>query len=278
MKAETNRQFKTLGPQASRLVAELHERSRSLFSLRDVIDITGFRPGPARSFMAKLVSRGIATRLKPGLFVLVPFEFGRVREYVGNPYVIARELAGGRNYYLSHSSAMDIHQMVTQPRLVVYVTTLHQMRPRSIYGTEFRFVRCKRRHFFGTTEHWIDKREKVIVSDLERTIIDGLKQPDYCGGVVEVAKGFWMRRQDIDPKRLVDYALRLNVGAVIRRLGFLMELWRIEVPEQIERLRRKLTDSYVLLDPGLPPDGKFQKRWRLQLNVAPDELQAVLRT
>ncbi len=31
--------------------------------------------------------------LKPGLFILVPFELGREREYLGNPYVIARELA-----------------------------------------------------------------------------------------------------------------------------------------------------------------------------------------
>lgn len=278
MKALKNQHFKTLGPQASQLVAELYERNRSIFSLRDVMQITGFKPGPARSFMAKLVSRGIATRLKPGLFILVPFEFGRTREYMGNPYVVARELAGARNYYLSHSSAMDIHQMVTQPRLVVYVTTLRQLPSKKIHGTDFRFVRSKKRHFFGTMEHWIEKQEKVVVSDLERTIVDGLKEPDYCGGVVEVTKGLWMRRYDLDPKRLVDYALRLDVGAVIRRLGFLLELLRLESPDEISRLSRKLTDTYVLLDPGLPPDGRLQKRWRLRLNVTPGELQGAVGT
>jgi predicted transcriptional regulator of viral defense system len=127
-------------------------------------------------------------------------------------------------------------------------------------------------------EQWVEKHEKVIVSDPERTIIDGLRNPNYSGGLVDVAKGLWIRRQDVDPKRLVDYAIRLNIGAVIRRLGFLLELWRIEAPDQISRLNRKLTDTYVLLDPGLPPDGKFQRRWRLRLNVTPQELQGAVRT
>ena len=62
-------------------------------------------------------------------------------------------------------------------------------------GTEFRFVRCKPADVFGTAEHWVDEdREASVVSDLERTVIDGLKQPEHCGGLTEVAKGFWMRR------------------------------------------------------------------------------------
>jgi len=34
-----------------------------------------------------------------------------------------------------------------------------------------------------------------------------------------------MRRDDIDSGKLVDYALRLSVGAVIRRLGYLLETY-----------------------------------------------------
>lgn len=39
-----------------------------------------------------------------------------------------------------------------------------------------------------------------------------------------------------------------------------------------------LTDTYVRLDPVLPAEGKFVRRWRLQLNVPPDELLSVGRT
>src|SRR5262245_21063276 len=109
---------KTLGSQAARVLAALHERRRTIFTVADVQEVTGLGGQSTRNFVGKLVRRGVATRLKPGLFILVPYELGREREYFGHPYIVARALAGGRDYYLSHASAMDAHQMVTQPQLV----------------------------------------------------------------------------------------------------------------------------------------------------------------
>ncbi len=270
--------LKTLGAQAARFVTTLHDRGSTLFSNADVQDITGLSPKAARNFAAALVRRGVATRLKPGLFILVPYELGSERDYLGNPFVVARELAGDPDYYISHASAMEAHQMVTQPQLVVYVTSPRSVRPRMVLGTEFRFVRCKPAHVFGVTHHWATKTEKVRVSDLERTVIDGLKQSGYCGGFTEVAKGLWMRRDDIDPDRLVDYALRLDVGAVVRRLGFLLEAFEVDASHALNRLRDRLTASYAVLDPMMPDEGKYLARWRLRLNVEPEELESVVRT
>ncbi len=270
--------LKTLGSQAARLLTELHERGRTMFSNADVEEITGQGPKSARNFAASLVHRGVATRLKPGLFILVPFELGREREFLGNPLIVARELAGGSDYFVSHASAMEIHRMVTQPQLVIYASTPRAIRPRVVLGTEFRFVRCKPDHLFGIADYWATKTERVQVSDLERTVLDGLKQTEHCGGFTEVAKGFWMRREDIDSGRLVDYALRLDVGAVIRRLGFLLELFEVDAPAEIERLHERLTSSYAVLDPLLPVEGKYLARWRLRLNVEPEEVESVVRT
>src|SRR5262249_38204101 len=268
----------TVGPLASRLITGLHQQGHVVFRLRDVMSITGLGPALASAFMAKLTKRGLATRLKSGLFVLVPFEFGDTRSYVGNPYAVARELAEARDYYISHASAMDIHQMATQPSLVVYVTTTRKVRNQTIHGTEFRMIRVKPSALFGTMEHWIDKQEHVTVSDLERTIVDGLKDPNYCGGLSEVAKAFWIRRNEIRAERLVDYSLRLGVGSVIRRTGYLLELWRSDAASEIARLRGHLTNTYVLLDPGLPASGRFKRRWRLRLNVSEAELTNAIKT
>ncbi len=254
MRTKDKSRPKTLGPRAAELVATLHERGRLVFTLADVADITGLGEASARSFVRKLVGRGVASRLRSGLYNLVPFELGREREYLGNPYVVARELMGGKAYYLSHASAMDIHGMVTQPQLVVFVTSPAPMRGRTILGTEFRFVRCK-------------------PSD-----VDGLKQPEHCGGLTEVAKGLWMRRADVSAKKLVEYALRLGVGAVMHRLGYLVEAYGIGAPEDLAPLRENLTSTYNLLDPVLPAEGKFLARWRLRLNVSTEEIQAVVRT
>lgn len=278
MRTNTNYRLKTLGPQAAKLVMSLHERGRRVFTLAELAKITRLKGSSARSFARALVDRGVTARLGGGLFILVPFELGREREYLGNPYAVARELMRGKEYYVSHASAMDIHGMLTQPQLVVTVSSPLAKRGRTILGTKFRFVRCKPSHLFGTTEHWVGKIEKVMVSDLERTVLDGLKQPEYSGGFTEVAKGFWIRRSDMDVRKLVDYALRLEVGAVIRRVGYLLEVYGIDARDQIERLRSRLTATYQLLDPLLPPEGKFLARWRLRLNVSPEEIQAVTRT
>jgi predicted transcriptional regulator of viral defense system len=216
--------------------------------------------------------------LKPGLFILVPFELGKEKEYLGHPLVVARELSQGKDYYISHNTAMEIHRMITQPQLIVHVTTLEKRRPVHIMGAEFRFIASRKELFFGLADHWVTKQEKVRVSDLERTIIDGLRMPEYCGGVTELAKGIWMRKEDLDGGRLIDYALRMDIGAVIRRLGYIMELYEIGLPVTWDRLRSRLTDTYVRLDPLLPSGGKFLRKWRLQLNVTPDELLSVVST
>jgi predicted transcriptional regulator of viral defense system len=273
-----NHKSKTLGPRSAFLIAELYEHQKTIFSNKDVEAITGLSPKSARGLALRLVERGLATRLKPGLFILVPPELGHERDYLGDPYVVAAEIVGGPDYFISHASAMDIHQMVTQPQLVVYTTTIRSIRSRSVLGTEFRFVRCKPEQFFGATDHWATKTRKIRVSDLERTVIDGLRQSEYCGGFSEVAKGFWMRRQDMDVKKLVAYALMLDIGAVCRRLGYLLELFETAESGQLELLHKKLTATYVLLDPMLPAEGKFIARWRLRLNVSPEEIEAIIRT
>ena len=34
--------------------------------------------------------------------------------------------------------------------------------------------------------HWITQQDAVRISDLERTLIDGLRQPEYWGGIHHV--------------------------------------------------------------------------------------------
>jgi predicted transcriptional regulator of viral defense system len=259
-------------------VTSLHEDNKVVFRLEDVQRILGLEEPTIRSLVRKLVNRGVVARLKPGLFILVPFELGREREYMGNPLIVARELAGGKDYFLSHGTAMEIHGMVTQPQLVVHVTTPAQRRPIRIMGTEFRFIVSAKDGFFGLTDHWVTKQEKVRVSDSERTILDGLRLPEYCGGLTELAKGLWIRKPNLKAGRLVDYALMMDVGAVIRRLGYLMELYDIGTPEEHDRLSNRLTDTYANLDPLMPAEGKYLRKWRLRLNVSSDELLSAVRT
>lgn len=275
---KNNPPLKTVGPQMARLLRGLYDRSQTTFTLADAEEITRLRPALASSLLYKAAKRGVVSRLKRGVFILVPPELGSTTEYAANPFLVARRLAGDAPCFISHASAMEIHRMVTQPQLAVFTSGTKRIPNRTLQGTEFRFVLIPSRHFFGTTRHWVTKQEWVDISDPERTVIDGLRQPEYCGGVTEVAKGLWMRHTDMRPARLVDYALRLNIGAVIRRLGYLLELYELAPETELARLRQSLTSTYVPLDPILPREGPHLARWRLRVNVSPEELKEVRTT
>ncbi len=264
--------MKTLGPQSAKLLAGIHDRGLDVFTVSDACDILEVPPSIASNLIGAAVKRGVVTRLRRGYFILVPYEMGSETLYVGNPYIIGHRLLGNHPHFISHGSAMELHGMTTQPCLVVYVTT--QARPRQFdqHGLDIRFVSCKAEEFFGVTEAWVDQQHKVPVSDIERTVIDGLREPAYVGGYAEIDKGAWMKRENINPTKLVGYALQLGVGSVIRRVGFLMESIGIGEPEHFDALRKELTNTYSLLDPVLPKDGPYLSKWKLQVNVSTDEL------
>ena len=269
---------KTVGRQMASLLNALYDRAQSTFTLADAVEITGLRPPLASSLLYKAARRGLVSRIKRGIWAVVPPEMGSATEYAGNPYLVAQRLIGDAPSFISHASAMEIHRMVTQPQFVIFASSTKRVPNRTLNGTEFRFVLIKPEHFFGTTKYWVTKQESVDISDLERTVIDGLRQPGYCGGVTEVAKGLWMRQADMQPSKLVDYALRLRVGAVTRRLGYLLELYRIAPERELTRLRQSLTSAYQRLDPILPKEGAHVARWQLQVNVSPEELEHVRAT
>ncbi len=267
--------FKTLGPRAAQLFTDLNERRRSTFMLADVESITGLSPAAARNLVHKAERRGLVTRLKPGLYNLVPFQMGRAHEHVDSPYLIAHEMVGANRYFLSHGTAFEFHRMVTQPILTMYVSCAKRIRPQTVGGYPFKFIHVSEAKTFGTMKHWVDGQRFVMISDLERTVIDSLRHPAHVGGITEVGKGMWMKRDSLNVERLLEYAERLGVGAVVRRLGYLLEFYELTNADTLEYLRSMLTNTYQRLDPVLPAGGQYFSRWRLQLNVSPEELNTV---
>jgi predicted transcriptional regulator of viral defense system len=105
-----------------------------------------------------------------------------------------------------------------------------------------------------------------------------ISNPEYCGGITDVAKGLWMRHDDVRVAKLIDHAHRLGAGSTYRRLGYLLDLFGLGSHAELQSLRTALTATYVPLDPSLPSEGSHAAKWRLQLNIPADELLAVRST
>jgi len=269
---------KSLGKIGSRLLTTLSSKDKIIFTVEDALKITNTALPATRRLLNDLVSKKWLIRLMPGKYLIVPLSAGEEGEFSENWYVIAKNLIEPAEYYLSYYSALDIHEMTTQPPLTVYISSPIRRIPKEVLGATFRFVYVQPKDIWGVTDVWVTPNQKVRVSDLERTIIDCLDRPDLCGGISEVAKGLWAKRSDVDYKKLAEYAKKLGRKSVIKRLGLLLEIYELGSREIIGELKSIVTHNYPLFDPTLPVSGRYNGAWKLRLNFNTEELKEIIKT
>lgn len=265
--------YKTIGPKMASLLASLQDANTRVFSVGEAAAMLGNDPRLVSNMLRRAAAKGILTPLQAGVYSIVPAELGSERTYVGDPHVAAAALMRGKPYYVSHGSALSLHELTTQPWLTVIVSTPSHARSRKLHGVRFRFVQVPERRMFGTQPYWIGSQQ-IIVSDPEKTIVDCLTEPQYCGGYSEADKAAWIAKSRLSTDKLVDYAIRLGRGAVIARLGFLLDSCQIGSEDHREILRKHLSKAYNVLDPTMPHEGPFSAEWRLRLNTSLEELSA----
>ena len=269
---------KTLGPASAELLLRLSAEGKTIFSIADAQAITNKTYKATTTLLSQLVRRRWLVRLVPGKYLIVPLEAGLEGIPMADRYVIAREVLDSLPYYISHYSAMELHQMTTQPVNTVYVTVPRQRASRTIAGVHYRFVYANPRSFWGWEAIWATDQEQVQVSGLEKTLLDCAVRPELCGGLAELAKGLWLRKDDLDESQLVAYLQRLDHKAAAKRIGFLLETYGLGSPETIAALQSFINPRYALLDPALPDEGPYRARWRLRINLDPEELKAAVWT
>ena len=179
---------------------------------------------------------------------------------------------------ISHWSALHHHGLTEQvPWKVFVLTTTEAPVPRvrgarasearegyPAGGTRFRFIQVKPERFFGTEKVWIGEA-RVTVTDPERTLLDGLSRPQYCGDFTEVLHAFGAHASALDLERIVEYALKLD-AATAKRLGWVLERQGVASSE-VERLAALPIRGYRKLDPTGPRRGPRNRHWMIQENL-----------
>jgi predicted transcriptional regulator of viral defense system len=179
---------------------------------------------------------------------------------------------------ISHWSALHHHGLTDQvPRKVFVLTTTAATVPRLrgvkgrqagsghlVQGALYQFIRVKPERFFGVEKTWVGEA-RVVITDPERTLIDGLTAPQYCGDIAEVLHAFEVRRPRLDLTRIIGYALRLD-EATAKRLGWVLEKQGVD-PAQLEPLRQLRVKSYRYLDASGPLKGPYNRYWMIRENL-----------
>jgi predicted transcriptional regulator of viral defense system len=231
-----------------------------------------------RELLSDMTRRGLLMRVKRGLYYLIPYEQD-AETFMPDWHLLAEHLVQDAEYYIGYYSALQIHSLITQPSLKEQIVVSKQIRPSTIKIKEvpFQFIYHNEKHFFGTKKIWIDNFNKVVCSDLEKTFIDCLFKPDYSGGTVETARALYTSRDKIRYDVLLEYAIKFNSQAVIKRLGFILEILKIKT-NIIEDLQKLKTSSVVLLDTELPKSGKIKTKWSIQQNIETETIKTAIYT
>lgn len=271
---------KTLGGVSAHLITSLYELGKIIFTVNDIKKITGLKSNTARKLGHDLIKRNIIARLKYGKYIIIPQELGGNVNYIGNWYVAGREIVETADYYISHYSAMDIHNMLIHPVTRVFITTTKQQykKQRMVGNTTFEFIYTNQKNIWGVKKVWVTNSEKVRVSDIERTIIDCLYRPKYSGGIMEIVNGLCMRKEEISFEKLRKYTIKFNRIIVIKRLGYILESLGLMDAKYLNQFRIKLNNKYYLLDPLLSHEKTYKNHWKLIANISPEEMRKSVST
>jgi len=264
-----------VGVELVRLLASQGDRIFSTERARELAPRAGIKDSYLCEALYHLRRNDWIVPIRRGLYYLSYSAYGGIPAH---EFEIAMNLANPAA--ISHWSAMNHHGLIAQVPITVFVLTTSESSFPRVRGIKsrgmsyrgyksgnasYRFIQVKPEHFFGTKEMLICNTI-VSITDLERTLLDGLCRPQYCGGsFAEVLYAFNAAGAELNVKRIVEYALRLN-AATAKRLGWILEYWGYDFSEFSELLELPVK-GYRKLDPTAPRKGPCNSRWMIQENL-----------
>ncbi len=261
--------IRSLSDREARLLSALAAAGQHIFTIEEARQTADVNGADVARLLYRLTAKRWVQRLERGKYRLIPLEAGPEAHWAEHEFLIAAALV--QPYYLAYATALHYYGYSERQPRPVWIATTRRKRPVTVEGITYRFVTLSEHKFFGyTTVQLLDR--SVQVAEREKAIADGFDHPEYCGGVIEPAKGLWFGSDELDLARLVEYSQRLGNRTATRRLGFWLECLEIGAPALLQELEAFRDRNYAHLDPGGPDEGPRDPRWRLIVNVPERQL------
>lgn len=223
------------------ILSELEKSSLAVFTISDLKKIFGLKERVAYVYVNRMLKKGFIHKIERGKFTTYE-----------DPFLVCTQLVFPS--YISFLSALYLHAKTTQTINEILVATTKRKKGMKIFDMDVRFIKLDPKFMFGFRR--VEKGNSYIfLADLEKVIIDSLYLPRYCP-LSEIFSAI----KDASVEKLLDYASNLEIEAINRRLGYMLELLGIETTLKIKsKVAYKLNPSRKAL-------GKFNPKWRLYVN------------
>lgn len=179
-----------------------------IFSREDVAGITG-NIRTADSVLYSYKKKGWITSVRRNLYVANSLETGQP---VCTPYQIASYVSP--DSYVSHHSAFEVHGMANQVFSNLYVSSSTTFRPFEFDGKHFERVP-------SVTTEGIKVIGKIRVTDLERTVVDCIKDFAKIGGLEELLRCLTMITYS-DAEKLTRYLSIYDNCFLWQKTGYIL--------------------------------------------------------
>jgi predicted transcriptional regulator of viral defense system len=251
-----------------KILDKLHSTQKAPFVAADVNEVLKLSLKETSRLLTYFARRGWVSRVKRGLYILVPLGVSDPEKYTENPWVIAQRVFSP--CYIGGFSAAEYWELTDQIFHGVVVITTHKQRRQRVWIKETEFlVKVVNKKYFGRTKTaWVDN-VRVLVSDPIQTIIDILDDPHLGGGIRNVSDMVreYFSSQYRNDDEMIGYIEAKNNKTIYKRLGYLIERFNIVALDLKEICKKNISAGFTLLDPTVKGVGSFDSYWNLKINV-----------
>lgn len=264
-------------PAGVRLLAALETAGTDPFTSGQAVQeggALGLTPRHTITLLHRLASGGWITRIKKGLYTM---NDPVTRLPRAHPFAIGTALATPSA--VSHWSALQHWGLTEQVPAVITLSSSRRTFPRGheaqgangrsawvVAGIRYEVVAITKPRLFGIVQVWVNERNRIAIFDQERALLDAFQHFHVFGSLSAGLEILEAHIQDIDVSRLANYAQKLGVTAVVKRVGWALD--RLGASQDIlAPLRDYPVKGESPLDPGLPARGRHDPTWRVIENL-----------
>lgn len=264
MSEETIKERLGLSGRNARIISDLVSNGFGVFTIDDLKARTK-SASEARKLASELMRARWLESLGRGKYLVLELTAGSRPVWTEDSFWIASKLVNPG--YIGYFNALNEYGWTEQVPHTVTVATTKTLKQRTLLGVRYEFVKLTKKKFFGY-ETQVIRGKSIPISNKEKTIVDALDHPEYCGGIAEVAKVVYNARNDVKWSLVVEYAVQTGNGAILKRLGFVAEKMGVELPgDVIKTIQRHKTAGYAPLAPNQPAKGRRNSKWGVLVNA-----------
>jgi len=244
-------------------LGKLIREAGDIFTVETAANVLGIPNSDIAKTLARWAKQGWITRIRRGLYTVVPIEATTTNQALEDAWVIVPDLFSP--CYIGGWSAAEYWDLTEQMFRSICVLTkrTQPQKLQVVHNITFSLTKINPDLMFGTKTIW-RKDKKIQISDPHKTILDMLNNPQLGGGIQHVVDCIreYLKSEHCNDVKLFEYVKRMNNGAIFKRLGYIAECLLGRDHELTEFCRNNITKGNAYLDPKLK-NGSLITRWRL---------------